>query len=218
MMLLRLQQGRMAEAEDGVRALAAAYPDIVAIRSGLVVCLLQGGRRKEARAEFERVIEGLEGGLPRDNNYLLTLALLGEAAADLGDAARARRLYESLAPYAGRWVTASSNTALWPVDRSLGVLAGVAGDLAGALAHLAAARRHCEAVDALPSLARLALDEARVLVAGGQPGDAARAAARGRLLAESLGMLGVCGEAAALQGWAEGREPAAGGVSARERE
>ncbi len=199
LMLIRLHQGRLAELEEPVRAMTAAYPDLVALRAGLVALLLQAGRPDEARIEFERVLGGGHGALPRNNTHILTLALLVDAAAELEDGERSRALHEALAPYSGRWVVAASTTALWPVDRSVGRAAGAGGRVDVAMRHLAAARAQAVAADALPSLALIALDVARLLAGQGDSGGASEQAAEARLLAQSLGMGRVAAEAAALE-------------------
>ncbi len=68
----------------------------------------------------------------------------------------------------------ANDTALWPVDRSLGRLAAIDGAVSLRRSHLAAAHDQADRVGAAPSLALIALDEARLLV----PDDAERAAAR----------------------------------------
>ncbi|MGI8802580.1 MAG: ATP-binding protein [Solirubrobacteraceae bacterium] len=201
MMLIRMQQGRLPELEGPVREMLVAYPDMVAIRAGLIGLLLQAGKTAEARAEFERVVGDGLAALPRNNVHILTLALLADAAWELGDARRAAALYDRLAPYAGQWVVAVSSAVLWPVDRSLGVLATATGAIDGAFAHLEAARRQGEEADALPGLALIALDEARLLVLRAAPGDgeaASRRAADAGVLAESLDMRRVGRQAAEL--------------------
>jgi hypothetical protein len=96
---------------------------------------------------------------------------------------------------------APSACAVWPVERSLGQLAGAFGELELALSHLAAARSRAEEADALPSLALVALDEARILAARDGEGDAAAAARRAgdaHALGVSLGMRRVADAAGAL--------------------
>jgi ATP/maltotriose-dependent transcriptional regulator MalT len=203
LMLLRLLQGRLPEFEELLRGMAEAYPGMLGYRCGLVVLLLQAERKDEARAEFERVIgPGVEG-LPRDNTHILMLALLAEAAVELEDEPRARDLYAALAPYRRRWVVLASTCLLWPVDRSLGRLATAIGAEEQAVADLDAARSRARAADALPSVALVALDEARLLVRRGAPGDADRAlrrAGEARLLAQSMGMRGLARDAGRLEG------------------
>ncbi|MEA2300950.1 MAG: hypothetical protein QOE44_1485, partial [Solirubrobacteraceae bacterium] len=62
--LIRLHQGRLPELEDLVRGMLASYPEIVALRCGLIALLLQADRPEEARVEFERVLGGGLGALP----------------------------------------------------------------------------------------------------------------------------------------------------------
>jgi class 3 adenylate cyclase len=213
MIMLRLQQGRLAELEPQVRTIAARYPELVAIRCALVVLLLQDGRDADARVEFDRLIGPGLGSVPRDHTQILVLALLAEAAADLRDVGRARSLYDWLLPYSRRWVVVANDTALWPVDRSLGRLAGLAGASELAWAHFAAARRAAEAAGAAPSLALLALDEARLVAACGEgptdTADAARRAGEARRLAEHLGMRSVVRAAGRLESELAGVDPPA---------
>ncbi len=203
LLVIRLLQGRMAELEAPLRALADAHPGVVGLRCALAELLVQAGRPEEAQAELERLTETGLDGLPRDNTHVVMLALLAEVAADLGDAARAAAVYEWLEPYAGRWVVSPGAAPLWPVERSLGRAAAVLGDVDGALAHLGEARRQGERLGILPTVALTALDEAVLLAARGEPADAERVAhlaGEARSLAEDLGMDGVAREAAKLTG------------------
>ncbi len=197
MMLIRLQQGRLPELEDEVRWMADRYPYIPSIRCALVVLLLQADRPAQARAELERIVAPGLDALPRNHAHILCLGLLAEAVTELGDAGRSQALYERLAPYAGRWVSVASTSALWPVDRSLARLAAAGGALPLAQRHLAAARRAVEQAGARPGLALLALDEARLLAPLDAPA-ARRLAETARERADGLGMRGVARLAARL--------------------
>jgi hypothetical protein len=191
LLVARLLQGRLAELEAPLRTLSDAHPGMIVLRCALAVVLVQAGREEEARAELERLTSAGLDGLPRDNTHLVMLALLAEAASDLGDETRAAAAYGWLEPYAGRWVVSPGATALWPVDRSLGRLAGAVGEVDRALEHLAEARRQGERLRALPTLTLTALDEAALLAGRAEPGDAERAsrlAGEARALAEELGM------------------------------
>jgi len=188
---IRLQQGHLAELEGAISAIANAHPGMIAFQCVRALALVQGGRRAEARAELERLTSAGPRGCPKDNTHILMLALLGEVAAELEDQRRAHELHSWLKPYAGRWVVSPGAAALWPVDRSLGRLALVAGLHEVALGHIAAARDQAACAGAVPSIALAALDESRLLVARGRPGDRARArslACEARELAEDLGM------------------------------
>jgi class 3 adenylate cyclase len=212
MLLTRMLQGRLPELEQPLRGLVATYPEVAALRCALVVALVQAGRDDEARAELAVVTAAGLDAIPRDNTYVIGLALLAEAAAELADAATARGLYERLKPLMGRWVVSPTAAALWPLDRTLGILAAADGAFDLALAHLAAARAVAELVDALPTLALTALDEARVLAARRAPEDRERAVARARearLLAEHLQMHHVVSAAARLEAGSTDKRTAA---------
>jgi hypothetical protein len=133
---------------------------------------------------------------------MLMLALVGDVAAELEDLPRANQAYEWLLPYSGRWVVSAGASALWPVDRSLGRLATVAGSIDVALEHIAAARAQSDRAGALPSLALATLDEARALLARGHAEDHARIRRLAREVverAQQIGMGGVVDAAVALE-------------------
>jgi len=197
---IRLQQGRMAELEPSVRVLANTHPGMVAMQAVLALILAQGDRRAEAAAELDRIMASGSAGLPQDNTYLVAVALLGEAACELHDESRARELYGWLEPYSGRWLVSAQAAALWPVDRSLARLATVGGAHEAARRHLARARDQAVKAAAAPSIALADLDEARLLLACGEPADSERVrelARAARELAEQLGM-GLVVDAATL--------------------
>jgi tetratricopeptide (TPR) repeat protein len=200
LLAIRLQQGRVAELEDPVTAMANAHPGMIAMHCVRALILAQTARHEEARAEYERITGSGLGGLPKDNTHIVALAILGEVAAELNDQHAARELYSWLEPYAGRWVVSASASALWPVDRSLGRLATVAGDPDVAPGHIVRAREQAERAGALPSLALAALDEARLLAIVGAAGDRERIAMlarEAREIAQELGM-GLVVDAATL--------------------
>jgi serine/threonine protein kinase/tetratricopeptide (TPR) repeat protein len=171
LIMIRLQQGRLPELEGPLRELVVTHPEMVGLRCALAALLVQAGRHAEARAELERLTAAGLDGFPGDCTHILMLALVGDVAAELGDAARAGAAYEWLTPYRGRWVVSAGASALWPVDRSLGRLAVAAGWPDVALGHIADAREQSERAGALPSIALAALDEARALHARGDRDD-----------------------------------------------
>jgi eukaryotic-like serine/threonine-protein kinase len=171
LLMLRYLQGRLPELEQPLRAVAASRPEMVGYACALAAMLSQAGRFAEAQAELERLTASGLAGFPKDCTHLLMLALVGDVAAELGDVARARQLYDWLEPYRGRWVVSAGASALWPIDRSLGRLALAAGPIDLALEHTAAARVQSERAGALPAATLAMLDEARALVARGRPED-----------------------------------------------
>ncbi len=171
LLMLRLLQGRLPELEQPLRTLAASRPEMVGYACALAAMLTQAGRPAEAQAELERLTASGLDGFPKDCTHLLMLALVGDVAAELGDATRARQIYEWLMPYSGRWVVSAGASALWPVDRSLGRLAVTLGSIDVALNHIAGARAQAERAGALPAATLAILDEARALLIRGRPED-----------------------------------------------
>ena len=169
--MLRLLQGRLPELEQPLRTLAASRPEMVGYACALAAMLSQAGRPAEAQAELERLTASGLDGFPKDCTHLLMLALVGDVAAELGDAGRARQVYDWLLPYSGRWVVSAGASALWPVDRSLGRLAITAGSIDVALNHIASARAQGERAGALPAATLAMLDEARALLVRGRAED-----------------------------------------------
>ena len=112
LLMLRLLQGRLPELEQPLRTLAASRPEMVGYACALAAMLSQAGRSAEAQAELERLTASGLDGFPKDCTHLLMLALIGDVAAELGDAARARQIYDWLMPYSGRWVVSAGASAV----------------------------------------------------------------------------------------------------------
>jgi tetratricopeptide (TPR) repeat protein len=197
---IRLLQGRLPELEAPLRAMANANPGMLALQCALATLLVQAGRYPEARAELERLTSRGLAGFPADNTHIVMLALIGDVAAQLGDADRAGTAYRWLEPYRGRWVVSAGAAAVWPVDRSLGALAVATGRPEHALEHLTAAREQAERAGAMTSLALIALDLARAHHVRGRSDDlteAGRLSREARQLAQELG-IGLVVDAATL--------------------
>ena len=193
---LRRHQGRLAELEDAVRQFADQLPAMPAWRCALAVLYLDAGREAEARREYERLAARGFASLPRDNVWLVALALLAEVCAALGDGERAPELEALLEPVAARNVVSPEGVFDGPVTRYLALLAAARGDWDAARERLADARARSERLNLRPMLALIALDEARMLVQRDGPGD--RAAAR-RLLDRARALAGEAGAAGALR-------------------
>jgi eukaryotic-like serine/threonine-protein kinase len=191
LLMIRFLQGRLPELEQPLRTLSAARPEMVGYACALAAMLSQAGRAAEAQAELERLTASGLDGFPKDCTHLLMLALIGDVAAELGDAARAREIYDWLAPYGGRWVVSAGASALWPVDRSLGRLAITAGSIDVALHHIASARAQSERAGALPSATLAMFDEARALLARGRPEDRDRIRRLARDVLEQAQQIGM---------------------------
>jgi tetratricopeptide (TPR) repeat protein len=205
---IRREQGRLGEVEDAVARFIEMYPAIPAWRCTQALMHMELGRLDEARAVFETVAEPGFDALPRDANWLIALTLLAEVCTALGDATRARELYDLLAPHGGRNVLvgrgASCNGC---ASRLLGMLAGVLGEWDDAERRFFEAREMHVRMGARPWLARTELAWAEMLLARGEPGD--DVAARERLaeaivIGDALGMVVLAERARALVAGGEG--------------
>lgn len=171
-----------------VRAYADAVPAMPIWRAGVAAALAAEGRLDEARSEFDRIADGGFRSLPRDNLWMVAIALLAEAAGPLQERERARELHALLAPFGGRNLVLPTAAFLGPADMWLGILARIAGDDEEALLRLASARATAKRHGARTALVRIAVEEAAILVdadADAGAGDAGALQRAGDLLAEA---------------------------------
>jgi DNA-binding SARP family transcriptional activator len=139
------------------------------------------GEHDAARGLVESVLPLTR--IPRDRNWLACMAILAEPASIVAEEALQRRLYDVLAPYAGRLVPIGLGVACWgTVDRALALLARALGDDAGAIGHYRSAIAVCGYTGARAWLAEAQVELAELLLATG--GDTEEAA---RLLTEARG-------------------------------
>ena len=102
-------------------------------RPGLAALYAELGRLDDARREFEDIVSAGFAGLPADGSWDLSMALLAEVCAAVGDSQRAPLLLEQLRPCEGRFLAFFGCAAgLGPTDRLLGMLASMADDPDGA--------------------------------------------------------------------------------------
>ena len=94
-----------------VQSLVDEYPLLPAWRTGLVYLYSMLERPDELREQLDILAADDFDGLPRDANWCVAIAILIASCAYIGDAARAARLYEMLAPY-GEYFTVSGSPAL----------------------------------------------------------------------------------------------------------
>jgi hypothetical protein len=135
---LRWHQGRLGELEDSVRAFVTQFPGIPGWRAALAFICSEKGQPEEARRQLEVLAADGFARVPRDANLLISLALLSEVCAFLGDVARAAELAELAAPYADRIVVVGNGAACY------GAVAYFLGRLATAMQRPDAARAHLE--------------------------------------------------------------------------
>jgi hypothetical protein len=119
-----------------VPAVSQAVADGIPISPLVAVCMLRGGEVDRAR-DFAR-----QHPFDLDHDTWLSplvWACAAEAALELDDPTTARRVYELLAPYAGRAATAGAHCAMGPVDAFLALAAAATGDTPRASLHADAA-------------------------------------------------------------------------------
>jgi tetratricopeptide (TPR) repeat protein len=119
-------QGRLAELETAVTGFADEFPVMAALRCGLALLLAELGRFDEARLRFEELAKHDFADIARDATWFLSIAMLTETCAILGDKTRAALLYDLLRPYPERWATVV-DTSFGSVARLLGLLATTLG-------------------------------------------------------------------------------------------
>ncbi len=192
LMTLREHQGRLLEMEPAIRAYAEQFPDTLAIRAALAYIYAINERYDDARAAFEQAAANDFADIPRDTTWLLTLTMLTQACARLGDVARAKVLYDLFVPYASRTIVAGPAIVCFgSAARYLGILAGTIGRRADAARHFADAVEMNERMHARPYLAHSLREYGELLMSSDDPTDRAKAAElldRAADLYEELGM------------------------------
>jgi len=167
---LRLEDGRLAELEPAIRRSVEEFPTRPLFGCLLARLLTELGDQDQARSVFEQLAAGRFGGIPVNNDLLLSLSHLAEVAWFLRDAGSGEVLHALLLPYRGL-VVDTQETSTGAVDRYLGLAALTAGDLDSAARHLHDALDLNTRIGARPWAARTQADLAGLLLARDQPGD-----------------------------------------------
>jgi hypothetical protein len=154
----------------------------------------------DARETFDALSERDFGALPFDEEWLVSVSLLAEAARVHGDAERAAALYGQLSPYADRVSFSYPEVSLGSAARYLGILAATASRWPVAEQHFHTALEVNARIGAQAWLAATEHDYGLMLLARG--GSGAEADARLRRAAgayRELGMDHWADEAAAIK-------------------
>ena len=213
--VLRREQGRLAEIEPLVRESVAAIPGYRAFPCFVALLECELGRAREARLAFDTFAAGEFAALPRDGEWLFCLSLLSEVAATLADTRAAAVLYRLLLPYAHLNAMAAGEVAIGSVARYLGLLAATTGQWDEAERQLEDAIVANQRMGARPWLAHAREELARVLLARDRPGDRRRA---GKLLAAATSAYRELGMAhRVIRRSGSGAEPRAGGAGSAPR-
>ncbi len=123
------ERGRLQSLEPGVRGFAEQYPNLRIWRSGLAVLLAETGRAEEAFQELESLGENDFQSLPRDGNWVATVANCAEVAGRTRATRHARQLHALLEPLKEFHVVIGMGAASWgSVHHFLGVLEEALGD------------------------------------------------------------------------------------------
>jgi eukaryotic-like serine/threonine-protein kinase len=180
---LRRMQGRAEELVPGFRAMTDRYPAIPAWRTALAAGLALTGKVEEARAEFERLATRNFDDIPRDGQFRAAIALITEVCVAVGDAERAKFLYEALLPVEDKVVVVGrAAMTQGPYARLLGLLAATRGKRKDAERHFEQAVEITERMGDRPMGAWTRIDQASVLLGvieaaadrGGEPSAADR--------------------------------------------
>jgi tetratricopeptide (TPR) repeat protein len=168
---LRREQGRAEETYELLATAARETPARPLFRCALASLAARLGRDAEARHAFEELAAGEFDIVPRDQEWLLSAALLAETCIALRDTTRATQLYRLLLPYADRVASDVHEGSAGAVARTLGVLAAMLGDDA-ARGHFEAAIAINEATEAVAWAAHARADLAELLLRDGDDASA----------------------------------------------
>ncbi|HYC82734.1 MAG TPA: hypothetical protein VEB65_13150, partial [Solirubrobacterales bacterium] len=122
LLLLRREEGRVAELLPAVREFGARYPRVPAWRCGTALAHAEAGDLATASSSYETFAAERFANVPRDVFWLVGISFLAEACAWLGDRERAPALREALAPYADRVVIVGDAACLGPAARPLALM------------------------------------------------------------------------------------------------
>ncbi|MGH2948719.1 MAG: ATP-binding protein, partial [Solirubrobacteraceae bacterium] len=199
--LLRREQRRLAGFVREVSDHAHEFPSPLVHRAILAHVYARLERTEEAKALLHELTRRDLSYWHVDEEWLLSICLLAETCAILGDTERAAPLYELLLPHCSLNAVALPELALDSTSRPLGILATLLGRFEDAARYFEEALRMNERMGARPWLAHTQEDYARMLLRRNDQGDRERAE---KLLSPAqatyheLGMNGDAANAAAL--------------------
>jgi hypothetical protein len=174
-----LETGQLEGLEQLLADLAAEGSfgaDYPAAQAGLALIRARIGKEDQARADVARLVADNFTAIPRDVTWLISLSLLTETVAILGDAATAARLYQELAPFESRNIVAGPppSVCFGPASYYLGRAALAMGDRGAALAHLRDAIDLARRMGSEPLIARSEVAYADAVLGGDEHDDRAR--------------------------------------------
>jgi class 3 adenylate cyclase len=195
---IRFEQGRLGELEPLIAQQVQANPGIPAFRAALTLASWEAGLYEHAAEAIASDASADFAELTYDSNWLAGMAIFAEACTQLGDAGAAATLHRLLVPWRVH-IAFNSATAWGPVERHLGNLERILGQLEESERSLVHAAEVCERMGAPIWLARTRVDLARVLLERGDPdGRAESLLHRALSTAVDLGCGGIERQAAGL--------------------
>jgi tetratricopeptide (TPR) repeat protein len=187
----------------GIRSGGKGLKDVELPAKGFAAECADLGHEAAARQEFEQLAANDFGDLPRNADWMITMASLAQLCAFLRDAPRAKILYDLLHPYAARCVVVGHGlVCLGSVERFLALLATAQQRWPEAAAHFKAALQRNRQLGAHPLVALTQREYALMLLARNEAGDrerAMRALDETLDLARQLGMQDLLRRVLALQ-------------------
>jgi hypothetical protein len=179
---IRKAQGRLLELSEVVAEDARDQLTSSLWRTVLAYMQVSDGRAAEAAEVLDELALGRFAQVPVDGSWLLTISLLAEIAAFLGDERHSRVLYDLLLPHADRTVVVAEGASCrGAVAHYLGLLAGAFNDHGCAVHHLSTAIEIHDRLGARRYAVKSRLACAASLQAGGRSSERAEA-----LLQEAL--------------------------------
>ncbi len=174
-LILRGEQGRIAELEPLYRSAVARHPSHVLANCALAFCQAEMNQRREAALTFDYITSNDLESIPHDNTWYAVMVLLSEVCVYLDHAERAEVLYNLMAPYAERNALLAVHVCYGPIARHLGALAAVNSHFDQAQRHFEAAIESNRRMGARLWLAHSLFDYASMLLRRGNSDDRALA-------------------------------------------
>jgi DNA-binding SARP family transcriptional activator len=173
--MLHRQQGRLEGFEHEIRDHEHALPSPLVHRAVLADIYARLGRIAEADTLMHELTSRDLSSWHVDEEWLVSICLLAETCALLGDAEPASSLYQLLLPYGSLNAVAVPELALDSTSRPLGVLATLMERYEDAARHFEEALRMNERMAARPWVAKAHEDHAGMLLRRNAHGDRERA-------------------------------------------
>ncbi|MHC4743664.1 MAG: hypothetical protein ACYS8Z_17245, partial [Planctomycetota bacterium] len=154
----------------------ARYPSVNAWKCVKIFLYQDLNRIRESRSQFEHFARSNFSSIACNPNRIVSLCLLAEACSALGDAQRAKILYEILLPERAHFAIIGFSTGFFgSVEERLGLLASTLGNFDGAADHFKQAISAHEQIGAQPWIARTQYHYAKFLLHRRHEGDVAKA-------------------------------------------